>query len=63
MNLIAFTANSKAAGAGPNRRDQRGGIVKFGFQTNAFFTHLRAATPADVAHGFKSFAFGTFVEI
>ena len=32
--------------------DQRGCIAKFGFQTNSFFTHLRAATPADVAHAF-----------
>ena len=46
-------ANSEApAGSWLNRRDQRGGIAKFGLQTDAFFQHLRAATHADVAHGF-----------
>jgi hypothetical protein len=52
-NLIAFISTYKApAGAGPIGGDQRGGVAKFGFQTNVFFTHLRAATLANVAHSF-----------
>jgi hypothetical protein len=34
------------------RRDPRRRIMKFGFQMNAFFIHLRTAALADLTHGF-----------
>ena len=54
VNLIAFMQHIPKHLLEPCRvrGDQRGGIVKFGFKSNAFFPHLRAVALADMAHGF-----------